>query len=162
MIVWFILGPIGAGKTTFIRNHILNVSGNKLKYLSADILKERYELQYDDARNIMGHIMDRYIKKGMSFVTEGTGQHDDLYQMLLRYKQNESIELRITYLDVSLEIALQRNRQRDRVLDDETVRTVYENSQKRKEKWKEFNCQYIDMNELIRIPKVNFEDKSYL
>lgn len=146
MQIIFVLGAIGAGKSTYIHNEIL--SNNSIKYLSADLLKKRENLTYQEARKKMGKIIQRSVEKRESFITEGTGQHDDMYDLFKSYSNDPEIDLQIMYIDIDLETALKRNKNRVRVLDDETVKRVYRNSQARKHLWKDFNCRYIDYRDI--------------
>lgn len=150
MIVWFVLGPIGAGKSTFIQEILLKEEkkGVRLQYLSADVLKKRDNLTYIEARKKMEQIIREHVERGIDFVTEGTGQHDDMYGLFESYKKNPGIELRVTYIDIDIEVALERNKKRTRVLPDDVVREVHENSRKRKGLWKDFGCEYVDYRDL--------------
>lgn len=144
-IVWFVLGPIGAGKSSYINTLMRS---NNLVYLSADVLKRESKLSYTDTRILMEKIIHGYIEKRISFITEGTGQHDDLYDLFIEYKRME-IDLRVTFIDVDLDVALLRNKNRTRVLDDLTVREVHCRCMERRHRWAEFGCQYINYKDLL-------------
>ncbi|VBB18733.1 hypothetical protein YASMINEVIRUS_1265 [Yasminevirus sp. GU-2018] len=145
--VWFVLGPIGAGKSTYI-HHVMKEHPH-LTLLSADILKRDHNLSYLETRNLMERIIKGHVDSGISFITEGTGQHDDLYDLFVEYKQNDSLDLRVTYIDVDIEVALERNRKRTRVLTDDTVREVHERCGVRRHRWKDFGCEYISYKDLL-------------
>lgn len=147
MIVWFVLGSPGAGKSILISRIIKDK--NFLNYISADIIKRDTNLSYLQVRNMMGDIINQHVKNHKSFITEGTGQHDDLYDLLLDYKNNPSIDLRITFIDVPLSVALERNKKRTRVLDDEIVIKIYGGSMERRHRWKDFDCHYVNYKDLI-------------
>jgi dephospho-CoA kinase len=155
MTVWFVLGPIGAGKSTFIQ--IISETYPHLEYLSADIVKRDLQLSYGETREKMAKIIKEHIDRRISFITEGTGQHDELYDLLKEYKEDPAIDLKVTYIDVPLETALHRNRSRDRVLSDETVTEVHSRCTIRKNLWIDFNCEYLDyksiMTENHNLPK---------
>ncbi len=158
MLVWFMLGPIGAGKSTYIRTVILK-KFKKLKYLSPDVLIEEKNLSYIEARQKVGKLMEKHVENHINFVIEGTGQNIDLYDLLLSYHKNPDIELKVTYIDVDLNIALKRNKMRKkRVLKDQVVKGVHERSQKWKNLWKDFNCVYLDYRDLL---KDNLKNKDH-
>lgn len=145
MSVWFILGPIGAGKSFFI-NMLLKT--HKLTYLSPDILQRDRHISYIEARERMELIMRHHIDKSIPFITEGTGQYDDLRDLFVSYtKQN--IDLKVFYIDVDLSVALKRNKNRTRVLDDSVVLWVHAQSTARRHLWKEFDCVYLDYKDLL-------------
>ena len=66
MSVWFILGPIGAGKSFFI-NMLLKT--HKPAYLSPDILQRDRHISYIEARERMELIMRHHIDKSIPFIT---------------------------------------------------------------------------------------------
>jgi predicted kinase len=146
MIIWFVLGPIGAGKSTHI-NKLLQT--NKLIFLSPDLLGKEKGTSYQDTRIMMEKIMEECVEKKTSFIIEGTGQNDDLYGLLATYHADPSIQLSIQYIDIDLEAALQRNKSRERVLSDETVAEVHNRCCQRKHLWKDFNCEYLNYKDLI-------------
>jgi cytidylate kinase len=146
MTVWFVLGPIGAGKTCLISRI---VKEHNIKYLSADILKKETNLSYLEVRKLMGDIIGQHILDRISFVTEGTGQHDDIYDVFVKYKKNPMIDLKITFIDIPLNVALKRNKKRERVLDDSVVEDVYKNCMAKRERWKDFSCNYVDYKSLM-------------
>lgn len=145
MTVWFVLGPIGAGKSSYI-NTLMRA--NKLAYLSADIVKREQNLSYADTRILMEKIIQQHIDSRTSFITEGTGQHDDLYDLFVEYKSMD-IDLKVTFIDVDLDVALERNKNRTRVLSDDTVREVHRRCMERRHRWKEFGCTYISYKDLL-------------
>src|SRR5579872_3955801 len=110
MIVWFILGPIGAGKTTFITSCIKQKKHFGAVYLSADVIMKKYNMSYLDARNKMETIINEHIAENKSFITEGTGQHNDLFDWFVSFADNKNIELKLTYIDVDLDVAMERNK----------------------------------------------------
>src|SRR5271154_3371314 len=95
MIAWFVLGSPGAGKSTLI-SRIIKEKEN-LKYISADIIQRDTKLSYLQVRKMMGDIITQYVKDHKSFITEGTGQHDDLYDLFLDYKKDPLIDLKVTF-----------------------------------------------------------------
>lgn len=145
MTVWFVLGPIGAGKSSFIAT-ILKT--HDLVYLSADIVQRERKLSYADTRNLMEKIIKEHIDNKISFIIEGTGQHDDLYDLFVDYRKS-GINLKVTFIDVDLDVALRRNKSRTRVLEDETVRNVYRRCMERRHRWKEFGCTYISYKDIL-------------
>lgn len=152
MLVWFVLGPIGAGKSSYINKLLLT---HNLVFLSPDVLQKRENLSYLEARSEMEKIIQQHIENKISFVIEGTGQHDDLYDLFKSFKHNSSINLKVTYIDVTLEIALTRNKARARILSDDTVRDVFNKCNQRRHLWNEFNCEYINYENIID-PSGNF------
>lgn len=146
MVVWFVLGPIGAGKTCLISRI---TQENKIKYLSADLLKKETNLTYLEVREKMGEIIGQHVMDRISFVTEGTGQHDDIYDVFRKYKNDPMIDLKITFIDIPLNIALERNKNRTRILQDSVVEEVYTNCMKRREMWKDFSCEYVNYKDLM-------------
>jgi dephospho-CoA kinase len=80
MKIWFILGPIGAGKSTLV--HKIQQAHNII-YLSADLLKKENGMSYEATRDQMGRIISHHVKNNISFITEGTGQHSDMYDILI-------------------------------------------------------------------------------
>jgi len=146
MIIWFVLGPIGAGKSTYI-DRILQT--NKLVFLSPDLLKKEKGTTYPDTRIMMEKIIEEHVEKKISFIIEGTGQHDDLYGLLTTYCADNSIQLKVTYIDVDLEVAVQRNQSRERVLSDDIVIEVHHRCCQRKHLWKDFNCEYLNYRDLM-------------
>jgi dephospho-CoA kinase len=147
MIAWFILGSPGAGKSILISRIIKEKIF--LNYISADIIKRDTKLSYLQVRNMMGDIISQHVKNHKSFITEGTGQHDDLYDLFLDYKKSPLIDLRVTFIDVPLSVALERNKKRTRVLDDKIVTKIYGKSMERRHRWKDFDCHYVNYKDLI-------------
>jgi len=84
MTIWFVLGPIGAGKSSYI-NKIL--SKCKLVFLSPDLIEKERKISYSETRELMENIMKQHVENRISFIIEGTGQHDDLYDLLVEYKK---------------------------------------------------------------------------
>lgn len=148
MTLWFVLGPAGAGKSSLITRVLKNKQVD-LTYISADILKRDTNLPYIKVREMMEKIVIQAVKDRVSFVTEGTGQHDDLYNWFSTLKKDPEIDLKITYIDIPLDVALERNRTRTRVLDDSIVKQIYENSLKRRDKWKDFGCHYVNYKDIM-------------
>lgn len=146
MVVWFVFGPMGAGKSSYITRE---VRGTSLVYLSADKLKRDTNLPYLQVRDMMGDIIAEHIRDRKSFVTEGTGQHDDIYDVLSKYKEDPNIDLRVTFIDIPLDIALERNKNRVRVIDDATVKEVYKKCEKLRNRWKDFACEYVNYNDIF-------------
>lgn len=147
MTVWYVLGPAGAGKSVLI-NNVLKKYEN-LAYLSPDKILKDSGLPYEQAREIMSNIIDAHIEHRKSFITEGTGQNENLYDHLMRYKRDASTKLIVSYIDIDLDIALKRNRNRARVLPDELVRLLHQKSTRNRDLWKDFDCHYIDYKDLI-------------
>jgi predicted kinase len=143
-VVWFVLGPIGAGKSTYI--HKVLQSQPHLVYLSPDTLN----LPYLEARSQMGKLIKDHTDRRVSIIVEGTGQHNDLYELFLEYIANREIELKITFIDIDLPSALERNKQRTRVLPDEIVKQVHKRCYERRSKWQEFGCVYVDYRDLTK------------
>jgi predicted kinase len=152
ILVWFILGPIGAGKSTYIHKILETV---KINYLSPDLVTKDKNLSYQEARSYIGNLMKEHIEEKKSFIIEGTGQRDELYNLFVSYKNNPDINLKVTFIDVDLETAIKRNKNRIRVLPESTVKEVYEKCYERRYKWKDFNCQYIHTN---NIEKINIDN----
>lgn len=148
MIIWFVLGPIGAGKSTYI-DKLLRT--NKLVFLSPDLLGKEKGTSYQDTRVMMEKIMEDHVEKKISFIIEGTGQNDDLYDLLATYRADPLIQLSITYIDIDLETALQRNKSRERILSNETVVEVHRRCCQRKHLWKDFNCEYLNYKDLMNL-----------
>jgi tRNA uridine 5-carbamoylmethylation protein Kti12 len=146
MKIWFILGPIGAGKSTLV--HKIQQAHNII-YLSADLLKKENGMSYEATRDQMGRIISHHVKNNISFITEGTGQHSDMYDLFCSYKQNVNIELHIIYINIDLATCIKRNKFRTRVLSNEIVKEVYDRSSSNRHLWKDFGCIYIDFRDLL-------------
>lgn len=144
--IWFVLGPIGAGKSSYI-NKVLQT--NDLVFLSPDLIKKEKNTSYLETRELMENLIKQHIENKISFIIEGTGQHDDVYDLFTSYKNDPTVNLKVTYIDIDLETALERNKSRERVLPDNIVRDVYKKCKKRRHLWKEFNCEYIDHKDLF-------------
>jgi len=141
-ITWFVLGPIGAGKTTYIKNVILKKYD--LDFICTDeIIKDKGFEKYEDVIQYVRDLTQYKVDNNISFISEGTGQHEGLYEWFDTYSKDPNKELRITYLDVKLEEALLGNSSRTRQLDNEVVTKVYHGSRKNKHMWKDFNCKYL-------------------
>ncbi len=150
MLIVFVLGPIGAGKSYYINNLLSkNKIDDELIFLSSDNLMKTTKMTYEQTRNQMGNIIQECVEKRKSFITEGTGQHDDLYDLFSLYKKMDFIDLKIIYIDVDMSIALERNESRTRVLSHETVLEVHFRCSKRRDLWKDFDCTYIDYKDLF-------------
>lgn len=159
MIVWFVFGGIASGKTHYI-NKILTIDKD-LVYLSADILMIEKNISYFEAREQMGKIIEQHITDNKSFITEGTGQHNDTYDWLVSFKKQPHVQLRVTYIDVPIDIAIKRNRNRimsnnlqndgfvHRIVSDEDVVKIYNNSKINSVLWKDFDCNYINYLDLM-------------
>lgn len=141
-IIWFVLGPIGAGKTTYIKNVLLKQY--KLDFLCTDdIIKEKGFKRYEDAVQYVRDLTQHKVDNNISFISEGTGQHEGLYEWFSVYDKDPTKEVRVTYIDTKLEDALKGNSGRTRVLNDETVKRVYYKSKMNKHMWVDFNCEYL-------------------
>ena len=120
-LAWFVLGPSGAGKSTYItrkvkkHNEEKDNENNQITYLSADILIRDKGINYQTAREVMEKTISLFVEKGIPFVTEGTGQHDDTYPLFEKYSKDPRIDLKITYIDIDLKTAIARNKSRKRV-----------------------------------------------
>ena len=144
-LTWFVLGPIGAGKTTYIKNVILKKYS--LDFICTDeIIKDKGFKKYEDAIQYVRDLTQHKVDNNIPFISEGTGQHEGLYEWFDLYSKDPNKELRITYLDAKLEDVLLGNSSRTRRLDDEVVTKVYFGSHKNKHMWEDFNCEYLFRN----------------
>lgn len=146
----FVLGPMGAGKTTVINNEFKThpVFGN-YAYVDTDeimgMLKgfesNKVEEYYPIARNIAIHLTDWILEQKISFVAEGTCvKYMELIDYMHRLK-SVGYHVRVKRLPrVPLETVLERSKLRkNRVVPDHVVKSILEGSNLGLDKLYEFN-----------------------
>lgn len=146
----FVLGPMGAGKTTVINNEFKThpVFGN-YAYVDTDeimgMLKgfesNKVEEYYPVARNIAIHLTDWILEQKISFVAEGTCvKYMELIDYMHRLK-SVGYHVRVKRLPrVPLETVLERSKLRkNRVVPDHVVKSILEGSKLGLDKLYEFN-----------------------
>lgn len=146
----FVLGPMGAGKTTVINNEFKThpVFGN-YAYVDTDeimgMLKgfesNKVEEYYPIARNIAIHLTDWILEQKISFVAEGTCvKYMELIDYMHRLK-SVGYHVRVKRLPrVPLETVLERSKLRkNRVVPDHVVKSILEGSKLGLDKLYEFN-----------------------
>ena len=146
----FVLGPMGAGKTTVINNEFKThpVFGN-YAYVDTDeimgMLKgfesNKVEEYYPIARNIAIHLTDWILEQKISFVAEGTCvKYMELIDYMHRLK-SVGYHVRVKRLRrVPLETVLERSKLRkNRVVPDHVVKSILEGSKLGLDKLYEFN-----------------------
>lgn len=146
----FVLGPMGAGKTTVINNEFKThpVFGN-YAYVDTDeimgMLKgfesNKVEEYYPIARNIAIHLTDWILGQKISFVAEGTCvKYMELIDYMHRLK-SVGYHVRVKRLPrVPLETVLERSKLRkNRVVPDHVVKSILEGSNLGLDKLYEFN-----------------------
>ena len=146
----FVLGPMGAGKTTVINNDFKThpVFGN-YAYVDTDeimgMLKgfesNKVEEYYPIARNIAIHLTDWILEQKISFVAEGTCvKYMELIDYMHRLK-SVGYHVRVKRLPrVPLETVLERSKLRkNRVVPDHVVKSILEGSKLGLDKLYEFN-----------------------
>ena len=146
----FVLGPMGAGKTTVINNEFKThpVFGN-YAYVDTDeimgMLKgfesNKVEEYYPIARNIAIHLTDWILEQKISFVAEGTCvKYMELIDYMHRLK-SVGYHVRVKRLPrVPLGTVLERSKLRkNRVVPDHVVKSILEGSKLGLDKLYEFN-----------------------
>ena len=146
----FVLGPMGAGKTTVINNEFKThpVFGN-YAYVDTDeimgMLKgfesNKVEEYYPIARNIAIHLTDWILEQKISFVAEGTCvKYMELIDYMHRLK-SVGYHVRVKRLPrVPFETVLERSKLRkNRVVPDHVVKSILEGSKLGLDKLYEFN-----------------------
>jgi predicted kinase len=146
MIIKYVLGPPGAGKSSFIYRTIKDTT---ISYLSTDRIRKDRGLSYEDATKIMPKIFEEHLKNRISFIAEGTGQSDELYKIFTEYKRDKMIDFKIMFIDISLADALERNKNRERALDDSIVKDVYDKCMAKRHLWKDFDCEYVNYKDIM-------------
>ncbi|KAF0992917.1 LOW QUALITY PROTEIN: hypothetical protein HZS_1653 [Henneguya salminicola] len=96
---FFILGPMGVGKSTFIQNKILtNPEFSDYIYFNADEIMssldgfcaQNVDEFYKICRPLTLLLTDWIMKKGFAFVTEGTcSQYKELWDYMIRLKEHK-------------------------------------------------------------------------
>ncbi|XP_032239135.2 uncharacterized protein LOC116618977 [Nematostella vectensis] len=135
----FVLGPMGAGKTTIIENEIKSheVYAN-YAYVDTDeimgILKgfssDRVEEYYPVARAIAIRLTDWILDRKISFVAEGTCvKYEELIDYMNRLKTGGYV-IRVKRLPhIPLELVLERAKhRRNRLVPEHVVRSIYTGS----------------------------------
>ena len=133
------MGPAGSGKTYFVINTLLKT--HKYKYLCVDDIN----LPYDDARSELKLQIAKSIENNENFITEGTGgkNSDEIYKFL-KYLQHEcGYDVTVYYKTITVESALANNNKRNRKLHHNLVLSIYNESIKNMDLWKDFDCIYV-------------------
>lgn len=134
----FVLGPMGAGKTTVLLEEFKKHSVYKdYAYVDTDELMEkldgfdsdRVEEFYPTARSIAIKLTDWLLNEQISFVAEGTCvKYLELEDYMLRLK-NKGYVIRVRHVnDVPLEEILKRTSKRKRKVPEDVVESIYYSS----------------------------------
>lgn len=153
MNIYFVLGSIGAGKTHYIM-HTLLPALKKTNYLSPDLIIRDQKLDYYQARERMTTLMSEHVNEKRDFITEGTGQHYELFELFKEYTKDPDIKLHVYYIDIPIEVALKRNNERFRSLESDLVMDIYNKSVKNRALWQQFGCQYLNYLDILTTCKV--------
>jgi predicted ABC-type ATPase len=147
--VYFVLGSLGAGKSSRI-NQILAEKPN-CTLVSSDNIQKELSCSREIAYQKTQEMMDCYVREGQSFVCEGTGQNPELMKMFNDYRQ-QGARIHVTYIDIPVEVAIERDAGRERCLGEKTVREVWERCQKNRHLWKTCSdtCEYVDYRVFIQ------------
>lgn len=117
----FICGPMGSGKTTFIKNQLINhePESNSYYYSSIDELIDNFTHLENDPRKLfqlcrkVGIIITDYLlKHKVSMILEGTGIHMDTIDYFKQLKKS-GYEINTYFIKTELELCRQRVKKRN-------------------------------------------------
>lgn len=135
----FVLGPMGAGKTTTIENcfkthrhfrHYAYVDTDEIMGSIDAFTADKVDLYYPLARKIAIKLTDWILAAKISFVAEGTCvKYDELIEYMERLKDN-GYKIHVNRLQtVPLDVILRRSKHRkNRIISDDVVTSIYENA----------------------------------
>ena len=131
----FVLGPMGAGKTTFIRERLLiHKKYSQYSYVDTDEIMEFFdgysganvEQFYPIARQVAIYLTDWLLEEKISFIAEGTCvKYFELQDYILRLKSKGYV-IKVCQIQCpTLEVCLHQASKRDRLIPEDTIREVY-------------------------------------
>lgn len=156
----FVLGPMGAGKTTVINNEFKThqvfcnyayVDTDEIMGMLKGFESDKVEDYYPIARNIAINVTDWILEQKISFVAEGTCvKYLELRDYMHRLK-SVGYHVRVRRLPrVPFDTVLERSKQRkNRIVPDHVVKSILEGSNFGLEKLFEFNkteSLFVDMD----------------
>jgi len=131
----FVLGPMGAGKTTVLQEVIKKKSVYKTyAFVDTDELmekldgfdSERVDDFYPKARSIAIKLTDWLLNENISFVAEGTCvKYLELKDYMQRLKSKGYVIRVMQVNDISLDEILMRTSKRERKVSEDVVRSIY-------------------------------------
>jgi len=157
----FVLGPMGAGKTTFIKEQLKSHEHySQYGYVDTDEIMELLDGYSEDdvgkyypiARHVAIHLTDWLLEEKISFVAEGTCvQYEELKDYMIRLKE-KGYTIKVCHIDCPpLEDCLSRARKRERrKVSDEVVEEIYHGTQLGFQKLQDWNQ---DGSYFTEIPK---------
>ena len=148
-----VFGPMGSGKSTFIRNNLMDQKKVHIsidEYIS-DIYSEEYTVTdiYKRVRRIGTLFTDKLLELGVSMIIEGTGINDDMFQYLQRLKDadyNINIYIVDTPLNICVKRVKERNKLTTRKISIDAVKNAHNILQKNKAKFAAYANKYIIAN----------------
>lgn len=155
----FVLGPMGAGKTTTIENcfkthehfrHYAYVDTDEIMGSIDAFTADKVEQYYPLARKLAIKLTDWILTEKISFVAEGTCvKYDELIEYMKRLKDS-GYNIHVNRLpSVSLDVILQRSKhRRNRIIADDVVASIYENANRGLEELYEYNKRHTLFEDL--------------
>lgn len=153
MEIDIVFGPMGSGKSTFIRNNLMDpkkVHVSIDEYIS-DVYSEEYTVldMYKRVRRIGTIFTDKLLELKVSMIIEGTGINDDIIQYLQRLKEADyriNIYIINTPLNICIKRVKERNKLTTRKISIDAVKNAYNGLHSNKEKFSAHANDYIIVN----------------
>lgn len=167
----FVLGPMGAGKTTIIENHFRShpvyssyayVDTDEIMGMIPYFTSDKVEQYYPIARGIAIRLTDWILEKQISFIAEGTCvKYLELIDYMQRLKTGGYV-IRVKRLPpVPLDLIMQRSKNRlNRQVPDHVVSSIYYGAKEGLESLYEFNKDNSLFDDIDDMTDSNRDDKS--
>jgi len=140
----FMAGGPGSGKS-FVAKNILGGTG--LRPLNSDevyeLLMKKQDLDLDpdsiaspqgqeirgQAKNLTKKRSIQYISGRLGLLVDGTGKEVDVYKNQVKFFKQLGYDCAMIFVNTSLDVAQQRNKERDRILPPKMVKQIWDDTQ---------------------------------
>jgi adenylate kinase family enzyme len=139
---FFLIGSPGSGKT-FVRKkifpygvkpvdidiifeHLVKIKKNVKEMKNIDYKSPEYNEIYQRAKELIEKLLNLYAKNNLGIVLDGTGRNVSLIRSTKEMLEKLGYKTYLVYVFTTLDVAMQRNQQRDRSIRPDILKSIYE------------------------------------